>query len=119
MHTLSAETEPISPLLERERTLNKRKRNNKRVPFSQKDERPEQPRVHHTSVDDISNFRFFIKLIQIYDPMDDADNEPMWANDRIVAPTPGPAITIPETANEFAIKGNHLTLVKGNQIDGR
>ena len=51
--------------------------------------------------------------------MDDADNEPMWANDRIVAPTPGPAITIPETANEFAIKENHLTLVKGNQFDGR
>ncbi|GKF28606.1 reverse transcriptase domain-containing protein [Tanacetum coccineum] len=47
------------------------------------------------------------------------DNEPMWAVDRVVAPTPGPAITIPETANEFAIKGNHLTLVKGNQFDGR
>ncbi|GKF35857.1 reverse transcriptase domain-containing protein [Tanacetum coccineum] len=43
------------------------------------------------------------------------DDEPMWAADR----TPGSAITIPETANEFAIKGNHLTLVKGNQFDGR
>ncbi|GJX98168.1 reverse transcriptase domain-containing protein [Tanacetum coccineum] len=49
-------------------------------------------------------------------PMDD---EPMWAADHVVAPTPGSAITIPETANEFAIKGNHLTLVKGNQFDGR
>nr|GEW04355.1 reverse transcriptase domain-containing protein [Tanacetum cinerariifolium] len=29
------------------------------------------------------------------------------------------AITISETANEFAIKGNHLTPVKGNQFDGR
>ncbi|GJU10283.1 reverse transcriptase domain-containing protein [Tanacetum coccineum] len=47
------------------------------------------------------------------------DDEPMWAADRIVAPTPGFAITIPETANEFAIKDNHLTLVKGNQFDGR
>ncbi|GJR54959.1 reverse transcriptase domain-containing protein [Tanacetum coccineum] len=47
------------------------------------------------------------------------DDEPMWAADRVVAPTPGSAITIPETANEFAIKGNHLTLVKGNQFDGR
>ncbi|GJY64892.1 reverse transcriptase domain-containing protein [Tanacetum coccineum] len=47
------------------------------------------------------------------------DDEPMWAADRVVAPTPGFAITIPETANEFAIKGNHLTLVKGNQFDGR
>ncbi|GJU84226.1 reverse transcriptase domain-containing protein [Tanacetum coccineum] len=47
------------------------------------------------------------------------DDEPMWATDRVVASTPGSAITIPETANEFAIKGNHLTLVKGNQFDGR
>ncbi|GJU17500.1 hypothetical protein Tco_1145466 [Tanacetum coccineum] len=43
----------------------------------------------------------------------------MWAADRVVALTPGFAITIPKTANEFAIKGNHLTLVKGNQFDGR
>nr|GEU49698.1 hypothetical protein [Tanacetum cinerariifolium] len=47
------------------------------------------------------------------------DDEPMWAADRVVALTPGSAITIPETTNEFAIKGNHLTLVKGNQFDGR
>ncbi|GJU93001.1 FAR1 DNA binding domain, zinc finger, SWIM-type, MULE transposase domain containing protein [Tanacetum coccineum] len=33
------------------------------------------------------------------------DDEPMWAADRVVAPTPGSAITIPETTNEFAIKG--------------
>nr|GEW37281.1 reverse transcriptase domain-containing protein [Tanacetum cinerariifolium] len=45
------------------------------------------------------------------------DDEPMWAADHVVAPTPGYAITIPETANEFAVKGNHLTLVKGNQFD--
>ncbi|GKE41327.1 reverse transcriptase domain-containing protein [Tanacetum coccineum] len=43
----------------------------------------------------------------------------MWAADHVVAPTPGSGITILETANEFAIKGNHLTLVKGNQFDGR
>ncbi|GJU18599.1 hypothetical protein Tco_1146565 [Tanacetum coccineum] len=47
------------------------------------------------------------------------DDEPIWAVDRVVALTPGSAITILETANEFAIKGNHLTLVKGNQFDGR
>ncbi|GJT63853.1 hypothetical protein Tco_1015333 [Tanacetum coccineum] len=32
------------------------------------------------------------------------DDEPMWDVDRVVAPTPGPAIIIPKTANEFAIK---------------
>ncbi|GKE99220.1 reverse transcriptase domain-containing protein [Tanacetum coccineum] len=47
------------------------------------------------------------------------DEEPMWAADHVVASTLGSIITIPETANEFAIKGNHLTLVKGNQFDGR
>ncbi|GJV88819.1 zinc finger, CCHC-type containing protein [Tanacetum coccineum] len=31
------------------------------------------------------------------------DDEPMWAADRVVAPTLGFAITIPETANEFAL----------------
>ncbi|GKA08586.1 hypothetical protein Tco_0687917 [Tanacetum coccineum] len=34
------------------------------------------------------------------------DDEPMWAADHVVAPTPGSAITIPETANEFAIKAD-------------
>ncbi|GJS38535.1 hypothetical protein Tco_0563578 [Tanacetum coccineum] len=47
------------------------------------------------------------------------DGELMWAADRVVPPTPGFAITIPKTANEFSIKGNHFTLVKGNQFDGR
>ncbi|GJS43185.1 hypothetical protein Tco_0568228 [Tanacetum coccineum] len=47
------------------------------------------------------------------------DDEPMGAADRVVTPTPGSATTIPETANEFAIKGNHLTLVNGNQFYGR
>nr|GEV23444.1 reverse transcriptase domain-containing protein [Tanacetum cinerariifolium] len=47
------------------------------------------------------------------------DDEPMWVADHVVASTLGSVITIPETANEFAIKGNHLTLVKRNQFDGR
>nr|GEU51049.1 hypothetical protein [Tanacetum cinerariifolium] len=38
------------------------------------------------------------------------DDEPLWAADRVVAPTLGSAITIPETANEFAIK-EHLNLM--------
>ncbi|GKB21395.1 hypothetical protein Tco_0855318 [Tanacetum coccineum] len=32
------------------------------------------------------------------------DDETMWAADHVVAPSPGFAITIPETANEYAIK---------------
>nr|GEV49112.1 reverse transcriptase domain-containing protein [Tanacetum cinerariifolium] len=33
------------------------------------------------------------------------DDEPMWATDCVIAPTPSSAITILETVNEFAIKG--------------
>ncbi|GJX15374.1 hypothetical protein Tco_0216206 [Tanacetum coccineum] len=44
--------------------------------------------------------------------MANPDDEPMWAADCVVA-------TIPATANEFTIECNHLTLVKGNQFDGR
>ncbi|GKB04219.1 hypothetical protein Tco_0832362 [Tanacetum coccineum] len=36
------------------------------------------------------------------------DDQPMWVADCVVAPSP--AISLPETANEFAIRGNHLTL---------
>ncbi|GJW53321.1 reverse transcriptase domain-containing protein [Tanacetum coccineum] len=46
-------------------------------------------------------------------------DESMWAADRVVALTPDSVITIPETANEFTIKDNHLTLVKGNKFDGK
>ncbi|GKA25014.1 reverse transcriptase domain-containing protein [Tanacetum coccineum] len=35
------------------------------------------------------------------------DDEPMWAADRVVASTPGFAITIPETTNEFPIKAQN------------
>ncbi|GJZ64900.1 hypothetical protein Tco_0621596 [Tanacetum coccineum] len=37
------------------------------------------------------------------------DDELMWAPDHVVAPTPGSAITILETANEFAIKVKQKT----------
>ncbi|GJS22633.1 hypothetical protein Tco_0451265 [Tanacetum coccineum] len=39
-------------------------------------------------------------------------DEPMWAANRVVAPTPGSAITIPETENEFAIKGPNFLVCK-------
>ncbi|GJY57266.1 reverse transcriptase domain-containing protein [Tanacetum coccineum] len=38
------------------------------------------------------------------------DDEPMWAVDHVVALTPGSAITIPETTNEFVIKGNIIKI---------
>ncbi|GJS47989.1 hypothetical protein Tco_0598110 [Tanacetum coccineum] len=76
----------------------------------------DENRTVYPPVLSINYFCYFLDILRNYDPMDD---EPMWVADHVVAPTPGSAITIPKTANEFAIKGNHLTLVKGNQFDGR
>ncbi|GJY63012.1 reverse transcriptase domain-containing protein [Tanacetum coccineum] len=87
MYTRASNSELVEPLEEPERTLNRRlRRQNGRVPFERRDERPKNLRE---------------------------------AVNRVVAPTPGPAITTPATANELAIKGNHLTLIKGNKFDGR
>ncbi|GJW96953.1 hypothetical protein Tco_0178761 [Tanacetum coccineum] len=88
----------------------------RRVPYDQRNNPPQHQRIVYPPILNINYFRHFLDILQNYDPKDD---ETMWAADRVVAPTPGSAITIPETANEFVIKGNHLTLVKGNQFDGR
>ncbi|GJW52327.1 reverse transcriptase domain-containing protein [Tanacetum coccineum] len=117
MHTRASNSELVEPLPEPERTVNRRlRRRNKRVPFDQRNNPPRHPRIVYPPILNINYFRHFLDILRNYDPMDD---EPMWAADRVVAPTPGSAITIPETAHEFAIKGNHLTLVYGNQFDGR
>ncbi|GJQ99401.1 reverse transcriptase domain-containing protein [Tanacetum coccineum] len=117
MHTRASNSELVEPLPEPERTLNRRRRRrNRRVPFNQRNNPPKNPRIVHPPILDINHFRHFLVILKNLYPMDD---EPMWAADRVVAPTPGSAITIPKTANEFAIKGNHLTLIKGNQFDGR
>ncbi|GJX44070.1 reverse transcriptase domain-containing protein [Tanacetum coccineum] len=117
MHTRASNSKLVKPLPEPERTLNQRlRRRNRRVPFEQRNKPPAQPKVVYASILDINYFRHFLDILENYNLMDD---ELMWAADRVVAPTPGSAITISETANEFAIKGNHLTLVKGNQFDAR
>ncbi|GJY06287.1 reverse transcriptase domain-containing protein [Tanacetum coccineum] len=117
MHTRASNSELVESLPEHERTLNRRlHRQNRRVPYDQRNNPPQHPRIVYPPVLNINYFRHFLGILRNYDPMDD---EPMWAADHVVAPTLGSAITIPETANEFAIKGNHLTLVKGNQFNGR
>ncbi|GJZ35785.1 hypothetical protein Tco_0581602 [Tanacetum coccineum] len=117
MHTHASNSELVEPLPEPERTLNQRlHQQNRKVPYDQRNNPPQPPRIVYPPILNINYFCYFLDILQNYDPMDD---KPMWAADRVVSLTPGSAITIPETANEFAIKGNHLTLVKGNQFDGR
>ncbi|GJW25607.1 reverse transcriptase domain-containing protein [Tanacetum coccineum] len=102
MHTRASNSELVEPLPEPERTLNRRlRRRNRRVPYDQRNNPPQHPRIVYPSFLNINYFCHFLDILRNYDPMDD---EPMWAADRVVAPTLGSAITIPETANEFAIK---------------
>ncbi|GJS12720.1 hypothetical protein Tco_0407192 [Tanacetum coccineum] len=102
MHTRTSNSELVEPLPEPERTLNQRlRRRNRRVPYDQRNNPPQHPRIVYPSILNINYFHHFLDILRNYDPMDD---EPMWVVDRVVALTPGSAITIPETANEFAIK---------------
>ncbi|GKA35165.1 hypothetical protein Tco_0721656 [Tanacetum coccineum] len=97
MHTRASNYELVEPLPEPERTLNRRlRRQNRRVPFDQRNNPPQHPRIVYPSILDINYFHHFLDILRNYDPMDD---EPMWAADRVVAPTPGFAITIPETVS--------------------
>ncbi|GKC94566.1 hypothetical protein Tco_1160008 [Tanacetum coccineum] len=73
----------------------------KRVPFEQRNNPPQHPRVIYAPILDINYFCYFFDILLNYDPMDD---KPMWAADRVVTPTADSGITILETANEFAIK---------------
>ncbi|GJZ60674.1 zf-CCHC domain-containing protein [Tanacetum coccineum] len=124
MHTHASNSELVEPLLEPERTLNRRlHQRNRRVPYDQRNNPPQNPRIVYPLILDINYFRYFLVTLENLYPVDD---EPMWAADRVVALTPGSAITIPETANEFAIKEIWKTLlithqgnsqVKDNKID--
>ncbi|GKD98187.1 reverse transcriptase domain-containing protein [Tanacetum coccineum] len=117
MHTCASNSELVEPLPQPERILNlRRRRRNIRVSFDQRNNPPKNPRIVYPPILNINHFHHFLDTLENLFPMYD---EPMWAANRVVAPTPGFPITIPKTANEFSIKGNHLTLVKGNQFDGR
>ncbi|GJR93682.1 hypothetical protein Tco_0265856 [Tanacetum coccineum] len=74
----------------------------RRVPFDQRNNPPQNPRIVYPILD-INYFCHFLVTIENLYPMHD---EPMWVADGVVALTLGSAITICETANEFAIKGN-------------
>ncbi|GJV24280.1 hypothetical protein Tco_1376975 [Tanacetum coccineum] len=110
MHTRASNSELVEPLPEPEpeRTLNRRLcRQNRRVPFDQRNNPPQHPRVVYPPILEINYSRHFLVILQNLYPMDD---EPMRAVNHVVASTPGSAITIPKTANEFAIKGNIIKI---------
>nr|GEZ42725.1 reverse transcriptase domain-containing protein [Tanacetum cinerariifolium] len=107
MHTRASNLELVEPLPEHERTLNQRCRQNRRIPYDQRNNPPQHPRIVYPPILDINHFRHFLVTLENLYPMDD---EPMWTADRLVVLTPGSIITIPKTANEFSIKGNIIKI---------
>nr|GEY67205.1 reverse transcriptase domain-containing protein [Tanacetum cinerariifolium] len=104
MHTRASNFELVEPLPKPERTLNQRlHQRNGRVSFDQRNNPPQHPRIVYSPILNIIYFRHFLDILRNYDPMDD---DPMWAADRVVALTLDSAITISETANQFAIKAD-------------
>nr|GEX36840.1 hypothetical protein [Tanacetum cinerariifolium] len=52
-------------------------------------------------------------------PFPMADDQPVWANNRAVAPTPAAAIVAVDLGDNFNVKGHHLSMIKDRQFDGR
>ncbi|GJS13831.1 reverse transcriptase domain-containing protein [Tanacetum coccineum] len=46
-----------------------------------------------------------------------ADDQPMWGNNRAIAPTPGAAIIAVDLEDNFIVKGHHLSMIKYRQFD--
>ncbi|GKA23451.1 hypothetical protein Tco_0709413 [Tanacetum coccineum] len=44
------------------------------------------------------------------------NDEPMWGNNRAVAPTPGVAIITVDLGDNFTVKGHHLSMIKDRTI---
>ncbi|GJZ66670.1 hypothetical protein Tco_0623366 [Tanacetum coccineum] len=45
------------------------------------------------------------------------DDQPMWGNNRTVAPTPGAAIIAVDLGDNFTVKGHHLSMIKDRQFN--
>ncbi|GJZ85037.1 hypothetical protein Tco_0650376 [Tanacetum coccineum] len=46
-----------------------------------------------------------------------AEDQPMWGNNRAVAPTPEAAIIAVDLGDNFTVKGHHLSMIKDRQLD--
>ncbi|GJW71527.1 hypothetical protein Tco_0128444 [Tanacetum coccineum] len=47
-----------------------------------------------------------------------ADDQPMWGNNRAVAPTPGAAIVVVNLGDNFTVKGHHCSMIKDRKFNG-
>ncbi|GJX86592.1 reverse transcriptase domain-containing protein [Tanacetum coccineum] len=82
MHTRASNSELVEPLPEPESTLNRRlHRRNRRVPFEQRNNPPQHPRIVYPLNLNINYFHHFLAILRNYDPMDD---EPIDTKNEVV-----------------------------------
>ncbi|GKE28285.1 hypothetical protein Tco_1443669, partial [Tanacetum coccineum] len=48
----------------------------------------------------------------------DSNDQPIWENAKIVAPTPNSAIVQPNVNDNFVINSTHLNMIRENKFDG-
>ncbi|GJX04401.1 hypothetical protein Tco_0190317 [Tanacetum coccineum] len=102
MQTRSARQDPTTPYYKPERfihqTLRKKKKRNSFIPIDDR-----VPKARYLT------FENLFEAEVVYNPFLDlpfpmADNQPMWGNNRAIAPTPGDAIIAVDLGDNFTIK---------------
>ncbi|GJR02844.1 hypothetical protein Tco_1346745 [Tanacetum coccineum] len=85
MHTCASNSELVEPLSEPQRTLNRiLRRQNRRVPYDQRNNPPQHPRIVYPPVLNINYFCHFLDILRNYVPM---GRLAMWLPDHVVAQT--------------------------------
>ncbi|GKA55609.1 hypothetical protein Tco_0754681 [Tanacetum coccineum] len=117
MNTRSSGQEPTTPYSEPERfiqrTKKKKKTRNQFIPVQERIPKLKYP-----------PFENLFEVVVVYNPFLDlpfpmADDQPMWGNNRAVAPTPGAVIIAVDLGDNFIVKGHHLSMIKDRQFDRR
>ncbi|GKB51233.1 hypothetical protein Tco_0901986 [Tanacetum coccineum] len=107
MNTRSSGQEPTTPYSELERfiyrTKKKKKTRNPFIPIENL-----IPKVKYPP------FENLFEALVVYSPFLDlpfpmADDQPMWGNNRAIAPTPEAAIIAIDLGDNFSVKGHHLS----------
>ncbi|GKB73718.1 hypothetical protein Tco_0935130 [Tanacetum coccineum] len=116
MPTCSAGQNPITPYSEQEhfihQTLRKKKKRNPFIPIEDRVPKTKYPPFENPFEAKVV-YNSFLDL-----PFPMADDQPMWGNNRAVAPTPGAAIVAVDLGDNFTVKGHHLSMIKDRQFDG-
>ncbi|GJT68722.1 hypothetical protein Tco_1020202 [Tanacetum coccineum] len=113
----SARQSPITTYSEPERFIHQAlKKKKKQNPFI-----PIEDRVPKTKYPPFDNL---FEAEVVYNPFLDlpflmVNDQPMWGNNKTVAPTLGAAIVTVDLGENFSVKGHHLSMIKDRQFDGR